>query len=134
MSTEQPKASPHGARPRHRARLRALREQHGHAAFASLGRLARGKAASLMSVGVVAIALALPLGLAVLVHNATQLSGASRGSTDISVFLAQGLDKAAIAQARESAAALPNVAKVRVISPDEALASFKKRPAFSQAL
>ncbi len=87
-----------------------------------------------MSVGVVAIALALPLGLAVLVHNAVQLSGASRGSTDISIFLEQGLDKSAVAQARQSAATLPNVAKVRVISPDEALASFKERPAFSQAL
>src|SRR5690625_998316 len=134
MSTEQPKASPHGARPRHRARLRALREQHGHAALASLGRLTRGKAASFMSAGVVAIALALPLGLAVLVHNANQLAGASRGSTDISVFLDQGLDHEAVTKAREDAAALTNVAKVRVISPTEALGSFKQRPAFSQAL
>ncbi|MGH8273938.1 MAG: permease-like cell division protein FtsX [Gammaproteobacteria bacterium] len=134
MPPDRQATPPQGARPRRRSRLRALPEQHGHAAFASLGRLTRGKAASLMSAGVVAIALALPLGLAVLVHNAAGLAGASRGSAAISVFLAHDLDTQAIARAQKAAAALPDVASVRVITPAAALAQFKQRPAFSQAL
>ncbi len=134
MPAERRRGAKRHARPRRRSRLQALREQHGEAARASLGRLLRGKAASLMSAGVAAIALALPLGLAVMIHNAAGLTGATRGSAAISVFLRQDSDSSAVAQARQAAAALPNVTDVRVITPDEALARFKQRPAFSQAL
>lgn len=117
-----------------RARLRALPSQHGHAAFASLGRLWRGRGASLMSIGVAAIALALPLGLAVLVHNASGLTGISRGSARISVFLEPAADDAALASARQAAAALPGVLSVQTITPEQALSEFKHLAGFHQAL
>jgi cell division transport system permease protein len=115
-----------------RARLRALPAQHGHAAFASLGRLWRGRSASLMSIGVAAIALALPLGFAVLVHNASQLIGISQGSARISVFLKP--TDTAIASARQAATALPGVLSVQAITPGQALAEFRNLAAFHQAL
>lgn len=117
-----------------RARIRALPAQHGHAAFASLGRLWRGRGASLMSIGVAAIALALPLGLAVLVHNAAGLTGISQGSARISVFLAQGTGSEALADARQAAGALPGVLSVKTITPAEALQEFSRMAAFHQAL
>ncbi|MGH8271890.1 MAG: permease-like cell division protein FtsX [Gammaproteobacteria bacterium] len=134
MRTESGGGTRHGARPRWRARLQALPEQHGHAAFSSLGRLWRAKAASLMSAGVAAIALALPLGLIVLVHNAAELAGASQGSAEISVFLKSDLDTGAIAAAGKAAASLPGVARERLITPEAAMAEFKQRAAFAQAL
>jgi len=114
--------------------LRALPAQHGHAAFASLGRLWRGRGASLMSIGVAAIALALPLGLAVLAHNASGLTGISRGSARISVFLEPAADDAALASARQAAAALPGVLSVQTITPEQALSEFKHLAGFHQAL
>ncbi len=117
-----------------RARLRALPAQHGHAAFASLGRLWRGRGASLMSIGVAAIALALPLGLAVLVHNASGLTGISQGSARISVFLKPATGDAALDSARQAASALPDVLSVQTITPKQALTEFKHLASFHQAL
>src|SRR6056297_2443343 len=102
---------------RFRARLRAWPAQHGHAAFSSLGRLWRGRGASLMSIGVAAIALALPLGLTVFVHNASKLTGISQGSVRISVFLKPGAGSQALARTRQSAGALPGVLSVHTITP-----------------
>lgn len=123
-----------GTLGRIRGRLRALPEQHGHAALASLGRLWRGKLSSLMSAGVAGIALALPLGLAVLVHDAARLTGASRNSAQISVFLKPGLAEGAIAAVQKRVAALPGVAHLRLISSAEALREFRRMAAFKQAL
>ncbi len=119
---------------RFRARLRAWPAQHGHAALSSLGRLWRGRGASLMSIGVAAIALALPLGLAVLVHNATGLTGISRGSARISVFLQPGAGSQAVASTRSAVNALPGVLSVQTITPAQALDEFKHLAAFHQAL
>ena len=119
---------------RFRARLRALPAQHGHAALSSLGRLWRGRGASLMSIGVAAIALALPLGLAVMVQNAAGLTGISNGSARISVFLHAGADSQAVASTRAAVTALPGVLSVQTITPAQALNEFKHLAAFHQAL
>lgn len=123
-----------GTRSPWRADLRALPAQHAHAALASLGRLWRGKTASVMNAGVAAIALALPLGLAVLVHDASRLTGASQGSASISVFLKNDLATEAVAAAQKQASALPGVARVDLVTPQEALAEFRQLGAFKQAL
>lgn len=117
-----------------RLRLRALGAHHGRAALASLGRLWRGKLTSLMSTGVAGIALALPLGLAVVVHNAAALAGVSTASARISVFLDTGLDSAAIAAARNRAAALPGVVAVDLVTPAEALRQFDRLAGFRAAV
>jgi len=114
--------------------LRALPGQHGQAAFASLGRLWRGRLSSLMSAGVAGIALALPLGLAVLVHDAAALTGASRSSARISVFLKAGTSDTTLAAARRKAAALPGVLSVDTVTPHEALQEFHRLGGFRQAL
>ncbi len=87
-----------------------------------------------MSAGVAAIALALPLGLIVLVHNAAELAGASQGSAEISVFLKRNLNADAAAAAEKAASSLPGVARERLITPEAAMAEFKQRTAFAQAL
>jgi len=130
---DSPRSARRGA-PRWRTRLRALPDQHGHAAFASLGRLWRGRLSSLMSAGVAGIALALPLGLAVLVHDAAALTGASQSSARISVFLETGTGAETVAAARKAASSLPGVLSVRVITPHEALGEFRRLGGFRQAL
>lgn len=118
-------------RPR---RLRAWSSQHGHAALSSLGRLWRGRLSSLMSAGVAGIALALPLGLAILVHNAAGLTGASRRSAQISVFLKADASEQTVARAQRRVGALAGVLSVRLISRAQALAEFRHLSGFRKAL
>ena len=87
-----------------------------------------------MSIGVAAIALALPLGLAVLVHNASGLTGISRGSARVSVFLHPGASNRAIAKVRSAVDGLSGVLSVQTITPAQALDEFKHLAAFQQAL
>lgn len=117
-----------------RARLRAFAAQHGRAALASLGRLRRGKLTSLMSVGVAGIALALPLGLGVVIHDTATLAGPSATSPRISVFLDPSLDAQAVAAAKRRADALPGVANVEIVTPAQALHQFQQLPGFKQAI
>jgi cell division transport system permease protein len=87
-----------------------------------------------MSIGVAAIALALPLGLAVLVQNATGLTGISRGSARISVFLQPGASDQTLTKTRTAVDSLAGVLSVKTITSAQALNEFKHLAAFHQAL
>lgn len=74
------------------SRLRAWREQHLHALVSSLGRLAARPVASGLTIGVMAIAIALPLGLALAMGNLERFSGSVAESREIGVFLDPAVD------------------------------------------
>ena len=57
------------------SRLGAWLDHHGYSIVASLGRLLRKPWATLLTVGVMAVALALPLGLWVVLQNTARLGG-----------------------------------------------------------
>ena len=59
----------------HSSRAGAWLEHHGYSVVASLGRLLRKPWASLLTIGVMALALALPLGLWVVLGNVQRLGG-----------------------------------------------------------
>ncbi len=127
-------AEPGGVRgPGWPTRLRSLPAHHAHAALASLGRLWRGGAASLMSTGVAGISLALPLGLAILVNNATQLTGVTQDSARISAFLDIGLKSPAIKSLQRRIRTLSGVKHVRLVTPDQALKEFNQLSGFRSA-
>ena len=69
------------------SRLGAWLDHHGYSIVASLGRLLRKPWATLLSVGVMAVALALPLGLWVVLQNTARLGGEVQSSRDVAVFL-----------------------------------------------
>lgn len=119
--------------PNWAGRLKALPSHHGHAALASLGRLWRRKGGSLLSSGVAGIALALPLGLVTLVHNAEQLTGATQSSAKISIFLRQNLSKAETSKAIHEISHLKGAKSIRAISPRQAEHQFEKLAGFKDA-
>lgn len=91
----------------------------------SLRRLGRQPGASALTVAVIAIALALPAGLRVLVNNTKLLAGSFQSAQDFSVYLTMETDET---RARELAVALsrnPAVEQVTVVTRDEALAEFR---------
>jgi len=100
----------------------------------SLGRIVRQPVATLMTMSVIAVALALPLFLDVLLQNTRVATANWNQAFDLSVYLnkkagterAQGLAKQL--RTRE------DVAAVRVISADQALKDFRAASGFGKAL
>ncbi len=116
------------------SRLRAWREQHLFALVSSLGRLLQRPVATALTVGVMAVAIALPLGLSLALGNLERFSGSVSESREIGVFLLPSVDGE---QAQAMAAGLrqrPDVAGVGVRSPDDGLAEFQAMSDLAGAL
>ena len=125
------------ARRRQRSVFAPLRHWlglHAHGLLSSLGRMASRPLASLLTVTVMAIAIMLPVALALTLANVQRFSGDVQASRQVTVFLHQdiGMDRAnAIAgQLR----ARHDVAAVTVRSPAEGLAEFRKMSDLAPAL
>jgi len=108
--------------------------RHVNMAGQSLGRLLRQPFASLMIVLVIAVTLALPAALNLIVKNAAAVSGSWDNALDFSVFLSRdiSLDEAQnLAQLIRQRA---DVANVSLISADQALEEFKLHSGFGDAM
>lgn len=108
--------------------------RHVQNAVAALGRLARHPLGSLMTASVIGIAIALPSGLYLLIDNLRTLTGNWDGASSISLFLAEDLDDREAEMVRERIAARPEVAEARLITREQALAEFRQRSGFGEAL
>jgi cell division transport system permease protein len=100
----------------------------------AIGRLLRQPVGSLLTVLVIAIAMALPAGLEVVVKNVDVLSDSWEGAADFTVYLKTDVPEKS---ARELAARIgerADVAEVQFISRDEALDEFRMRSGFGEAL
>jgi cell division transport system permease protein len=102
--------------------------------FASLGQLVRAPVATLMTVAVIGITLALPAGLYVLLDNARQASGGWDQGAQVSLFLKPAVTDAQAQALLARLRRLPAVAEVQFISREAALAEFKKLSGFGDAL
>lgn len=120
--------------PRLAERFSAWRDLHLYSLVSSLGRLAQRPWATLLTVGVMAVALALPLCLALVLGNVERVSGSFRESRDISVFLAPGLAPEAVEAARSRAQQLSEVEGVGLRTPAQGLAEFREMADFAGAL
>ncbi len=108
--------------------------RHMTTASGSFGKLVRQPFASLMIVLVIAVTLALPAALNLIVKNAAAISGSWESALDFSVFLERNLtlDEAdALGRLIEQRA---DVDSVTLISSDDALAEFKDQSGFGTAL
>lgn len=108
--------------------------RHVQALLASLGRLARNPLGTLLTLIVIALALALPLGLELFVTNARIATGGFANAVDLSVYLKTDVPLAKAEQLATSGRARPAVAHIEVISADAALAEFRTYSGFGAAL
>ena len=74
--------------------LGAWIDHHVYSVVASLGRMLRRPWATVLTVGVMAVALALPLGLWLVLGNVARFSGQVQEAREISVFLKPSVDAA----------------------------------------
>lgn len=108
--------------------------RHAQVFFYSLGQLARTPFASLMTVAVIGVALALPSGLYVLIDNVQRVGGGIDSSARISVFLKKSINDDRAEHWTGRVRKIPGVVDAQYIPPKEALAEFKQLSGFGDAL
>lgn len=106
-------------------RGKALLEHHLYVLFSSLGLLARRPLTAMMTILVIAIALALPTGLYLLLKNTQSLSASWQAVSEITVFLADTSSEAETERLAETVRARDDVDSVRLLSPEQALEDFR---------
>jgi cell division transport system permease protein len=109
-------------------------ERHAQTFVGSLGRLAQQPVAAFMTMAVIAVALALPLFLNLLLQNARVATGNLNEAFDLSVYMEKKAGAARVQAVAKQLRMKADVAAVKVISADEALADFKKDSGFGNAL
>ena len=117
--------------------MEALRHYFGlHRAnlVGAVERLAAQPFASLLTILVIATALALPAGLRVAVNNADAVSDSWQGAADFAVYLKLDVSEEAARRTAHALEQRADVASVAVIDRDAALAEFRARSGFGEAL
>ena len=101
-------------------------DHHLYSLVASLGRVFRKPGAALLTVSVMALALALPLGLWLVLGNVERLAGNVERSREISVFLAQDIDAGRAGQLADELRARANIGAVAHVTPEQGLATLRE--------
>ncbi|WP_456373070.1 permease-like cell division protein FtsX [Thiolapillus sp.] len=122
------------ARFKRRFSLSGWLVRHAQVFFSSLGRLAQRPLGSFMTLSVLGIAIALPLGLHLLVGNLQQLAGNWDGAASISVFLKDDIGQQQALKLVQILEARPDIGQVEHITPDQAMAEFRQQSGFGSAL
>ncbi|HEY1889732.1 MAG TPA: permease-like cell division protein FtsX [Steroidobacteraceae bacterium] len=108
--------------------------RHAQALLGSVGRLNRNPLATILTLLVIGLALALPAALGLFVTNAQTATGGFGDAVDMSVYLKSGVTIAKAQQLAAAARQRPGVAQVSVIPAQEGLAEFRKYSGFGAAL
>jgi len=107
---------------------------HARTLIASLGTMTRQPASSLMTIAVIAIALALPSGMFVLLNNASHVSVGWDNSAQISVFLNPDVSEKNARKLMGKLRLYEDITSVSMINKEQALKEFKKISGFGSAL
>jgi cell division transport system permease protein len=108
--------------------------RHAQVLVGSLGRLVGHPFATLMTMGVIAVALALPLFLSLLLQNARSATGNWNEAYDLSVYMDKRASAARTQALAKQLRLRGDVATVRVITAEQALAEFRSDSGFGNAL
>ncbi|MDF3031597.1 MAG: ftsX [Moraxellaceae bacterium] len=122
------------SRPDTGSRLAHWRAHHAREARASLLRLAAAPLATLLTLLVIALALALPTSLYLMLDNARSLVSGWGGQAQISLYLRQDLAPARQASLQAELARRPDVAQARLITPSQALDEFRQLSGYGDVL
>jgi cell division transport system permease protein len=119
---------------RFRGNVQAYFARHAQTLVGSLGRIVNQPFATLMTMGVVAVALALPLLLSLFLSNLSAATGNWNDAFDLSVYMNKKASAARAASVAKQLRQRGDVATVRVITADQALAQFRNDSGFGKAL
>ena len=120
--------------PHKKSRLRSYFGDHLRVSLVSLGRLYARPAATFMTAAVIAIALALPVGLYIALDNVGKLSSGWDGSTQISLFLHTHVTKQDALKLMARLQKHKHIKKIEFIDKEQGLKQFKEISGFGDAL
>jgi cell division transport system permease protein len=109
-------------------------ERHAQALLGSLGRLARQPLATLLTIIVIGIALALPSALYLTVANMRVMTAGLDDTVQLSAYLRMSTTEAEARKAAVAMAEKSGIAQAELVSPDEGLAEFRKLSGIGDAL
>ena len=113
---------------------RVFLQRHIQVALDSLGRLYRNWTSTLMTAAVIAIALAMPSGLYLLLANLERLSSSWDGQASMSIFLKQDITAGRAQALLSQVSDWPGVESVQLITPAQALEEFGQQSGFADVL
>ena len=108
------------------ARARNWVGLHLYSLVSSLGRMAQRPIATILTIGVMAIAIVLPLALWMTLANVQRFSGSVAASREISVFLKPEVDVRRANAIADTLRRRGDVAAVTVRTPEQGLAEFRR--------
>ena len=114
--------------------IRAYFSRHAQVLIGSLGRIVQPPFAALMTMGVIAVALALPLFLTLLLQNARSATGNWNEAYDLSVYMDRKAGAARVQSLAKQLRQRGDVAAVRIITAEQAFAAFRSDSGFGSAL
>ncbi|HWK50072.1 MAG TPA: permease-like cell division protein FtsX, partial [Steroidobacter sp.] len=108
--------------------------RHAQTSIGSLGRLSQHKLATLLTVLVIGIALALPACLHLLISNAQTATGNWNKAVDLTVFLKRPTSAEEATRTAERIKQRRDVSNIEVITSDTALKEFRHDSGFGAAI
>lgn len=108
--------------------------RHAQTLVGSLGRLVQHPLASLTTMGVIAVALALPLMLNLFLLNVRSAVGNWNDAFDLTVYLDKKASAAKTTSLAKQLRQRDDVSAVRVITADQGMAEFRENSGFGKAL
>lgn len=109
-------------------------DHHVYSFVASLGRLFRKPWSTALTVGVMALALALPLGLMLVLQNLERLAGDVQQSRQVTVFLTQATDDGAASALAATLRQRADVGAVEHRTPAQGLDALRARAGLDDAI
>lgn len=122
------------SRSRKRSALSILLAHHIHIAVQSLHQLIASPFSTFLTVAVIAIALALPSGLYLLLDDLEQVVGNWKGTAQISVFLKASVHEGTGRKLAGTIKSWPETETVEFISADQAMQEFREHSGFGDAM
>jgi len=107
---------------------------HLQVSINSLGRMRENPFSSFLTVAVIGIALALPSGLHVILKNVQGISAGWENAAQVSLFLKAGINEDKAMRLASRLEAMPEIAGVKYMSPNDALEEFRQLSGFGDAL
>lgn len=114
--------------------LEAWLARHAQTFIGSLGRLVRHPVGTVMTIAVIAVALALPVFLNVLLENTRVATARWNQAFELTLYLTHQAGAARAEALAKQLRSRPDVAQVRIVTADEALAEFREYSGFGKAL
>lgn len=120
--------------PRSRSGIGTWFDHHLYSFIASLGRVMRKPWSTVLTVGVMAVALALPLGLWLVLTNVERFTGDVQQSRQINLFLKPEITLQRARTLTEEMRGRGDIANVELKTPEQGLAELRERGGLGEAI